>query len=339
MPTGHLVHLDSVVDDLWQTVIAPSTRRVYSTGFKAFQTFLALSGFPGTNLYPVSEDILIYFLAHCYKVLNLQHSTITTYFAGVRFNYLCQGVGNPLTTPVGLPLYRLQMLLKAVKKLRSKPTVLRFPIDADVLKNMSISLNSGIFGPFTDIMMKAACTLAFFGFLRCGEFTAASSVFDPSVHLTIADVIFEHEVSKFTLNLKRSKVDIFRQGVHIPFYKTNSEICPVTTMHEYLSIRKKCGGTCSAPLFITSDGSVLTRARFIHMLRDVLYRLGYNQAAFCGHSFRIGAATAASKANIQDHLIKCLGRWSSECYVRYIRTPECAIRDAQRALSISGSFT
>ena len=65
------------------------------------------------------------------------------------------------------------------------------------------------FGHFPDQMMKAACTTAFFGFLRCGEFTASSDKFDPQIHLCLKDVVFDGQLSKFTLTLKRSKTDIF----------------------------------------------------------------------------------------------------------------------------------
>ena len=322
-----------MLDTLWQAVIAPSTRMVYSTGYNTFRRFLALSGYvQQTGIVPVTENVLVYFLAHCYSVLKLQHSTILTYFAGIRFTYLSNGFSNPLITSTGLPLYRLQMLLKAVKKVQTVHYRPRFPLDADLLRILTQSLTSGIFGPFSDRMMKAACTMAFFGFLRCGEFTALTSKFDLLIHLCVSDIVFDKDYSKFTLFLKKSKTDIFRQGVCIPLFRTNSAICPVAAMQEYIAVRTSCGSSSTDPLFVTADGAILTRAKFLHLLRDLLYRLGYNQAGFSGHSFRIGAATSASKANLHDYLIKALGRWSSDCYVRYIHTPEISLRRAQNAL-------
>ena len=68
----------------------------------------------------------------------------------------------------------------------------------------------------------------------------------------------------------------------------------------------------------------------------MLTRLGKDDSAYCGHSFRIGAATSAAAAGVEDHLIQTMGRWSSDCYVRYIKTSDCNIRKAQTAMCVSG---
>ena len=56
--------------------------------------------------------------------------------------------------------------------------------------------------------------------------------------------------------------------------------------------------------------------------------LGYD-TKYCGHSCRIGAATSAAEAGIEDQIMQNLGRWSSNCYVRYIRTDEKVLKEAQ----------
>ena len=54
---------------------------------------------------------------------------------------------------------------------------------------------------------------------------------------------------------------------------------------------------------------------------------------FYTHNFRIEAATTAAKAGLPPWLIKVLGRWSSDCYKRYIRTPKCTILEVPRLLA------
>ncbi|CAC5363321.1 unnamed protein product [Mytilus coruscus] len=58
----------------------------------------------------------------------------------------------------------------------------------------------------------------------------------------------------------------------------------------------------------------------------------YRADLYNGHSFRIGAATSAGKANIGDHLIKTLSRWNSDSYCRYVRTHKTSIKHAQKKI-------
>jgi hypothetical protein len=79
--------------------------------------------------------------------------------------------------------------------------------------------------------------------------------------------------------------------------------------------------------FICNDkGNALSRDEFICELKHILQCIGYNADVYNGHSFRIGAATAAASVHMEDHLIKVLGRWSSDTYCRYIRTPDSVLK-------------
>ena len=54
---------------------------------------------------------------------------------------------------------------------------------------------------------------------------------------------------------------------------------------------------------------------------------------FLSHSFRIGAITVAARNGIPDHLIQALGRWTSNAYQLYIRTPSEALASLSLQLS------
>lgn len=56
-------------------------------------------------------------------------------------------------------------------------------------------------------------------------------------------------------------------------------------------------------------------------IRTALNSAGVDQQKYCGHSFRIGAATTAAARGIEDSVIKTLGRWESVAYLQYVRIP------------------
>ena len=88
-------------------------------------------------------------------------------------------------------------------------------------------------------------------------------------------------------------------------------------MKGYLSLR----GTSNGPLFQYSTGSPLTKLSLTSETRQLLSLSGFNPSDYAGHSYRIGAATTAASVGLPPWLIKTMGRWSSECYEKYIRCP------------------
>ena len=52
-------------------------------------------------------------------------------------------------------------------------------------------------------------------------------------------------------------------------------------------------------------------------VRDALAAAGVDEGNYCGHSFRIGAATTAAKRGVEDSVIKTLGRWESTAYFQF----------------------
>ena len=158
------------------------------------------------------------------------------------------------------------------------------------------------------------CSLAFFGFLRVSEFTC-SGPFDPRLHLSLSDVWFDPSGS-IRLLIKSSKTDPCRRGVILSIGPSGNSLCPVSALRHYLQLR----GFVPGPLFVSSHGCPLSPFLVNSWLRSILATVGI-AGNYSSHSFRNGAATSAAAAGVPDHLIKTLGRWSSNAYQPYIRTP------------------
>ena len=281
-----------------------------------------------------SEKDLIFFVAFCQDKLKLRYSTVKLYMAGIR-NHFIKSIGrDPLLAENGTPFLQLPLILQSLKRMQPPMHMNRLPITVNILKGMCTSLERGVFGPQDDTMLLACITLAFFGFLRCGEFSVISE-FDPSWNLSCNDVVWNAEDNSFILNLRKSKTDPFRQGIPIAYTPITGfpTICPVSRMRQYLKLRYGMPITHEGPLFVLNS-KAMTRQVFISMMRTVLRKAGYNDEMYNGHSFRSGAATTCAIANVEDHLIKTLGRWSSSCYTRYIKTPREVIGRAHQAMAL-----
>ena len=286
--------------------------------------------------YLPGEQTLIHFVCYCADVLHLAHATIKVYLAGVKYNFVSQGQGDPFLNEQGIYFHTLKMVLRGIKMFQGSSNKLeRLPITSQVLYEIFRVLDGKTFSRFNDCLMKAACSLAFFGFLRCGEFTTLTNNFDPEINPCLEDVIFsESGIGKcFKLRLKASKTDPFREGCLVSYHANLSQICPHVAMETYLKLRNKSKQEPKTPLFVLENGTVLSRAAFLEMLSAACMQAGVPPRGYTGHSFRIGAATTAAKRNVPEYLIQHLGRWSSDCFKTYIRTPQSVIAQAQMSMS------
>ena len=312
--------------------VSNSTRKAYDTGIRTFIQFLLLQGlaFDCTLLPVTSENNLVDFVAYCFEHLKLKFTTIKLYLCGIRYSYMINGVESPFDK---MPLQRLHAALSGIKRLQGLHRNPKLPITADILLKLCQCLDSGYFDYFTNTLMKAVLLVAYFGFLRCGEF-AVTNTFQPDVNLTFDDVkIFDDHL---TIHLKQSKTDPFRKGITLMIFKVATYLCAYQAVVKYISVRRSSFPNLvnhSDPFFVTSLGIPLTRAFFVGNLKLLVSCIGLDSSKFAGHSVRRGSATACALHRIEDHVIQKLGRWSSNCYQRYIETPKSVIKDTQIAMS------
>ena len=161
---------------------------------------------------------LLIFVAQLGKE-GLRQQSIKCYLSAVRFCSIIRGEGDPFISGA-IPV--LQYVLRGVKRIPRAPAHTRLPITPAILRTIKTQLSSHA-GDVDTVMLWAACSLGFFGFLR--EFTVRSArEFDPAVSLTLDDVAVDrHDDPSLVKNmLKCSKTDPFGHGVDIFLCRTHS---------------------------------------------------------------------------------------------------------------------
>ena len=84
----------------------------------------------------------------------------------------------------------------------------------------------------------------------------------------------------------------------------------------YLAMR----GDKPGLLFHWNDQTPLNKTKYFQHVQSAHKSANLPAHLYAGHSFRIGAATTALTAGVEDFTVQTLGRWQSSSYLLYIRT-------------------
>ena len=153
--------------------LAPSTKKTYGSGMRQFFT-LCSQMYVNPQL-PNSEDILINFSIAMAR--SVQYITIKNYLSAVKNYHSSDGYELHLSN-----FLRLRLIIRGIKRSQGHQPKVRRPITLQLLNLFHHLLNVQRTDNRDSLMLWAAMTLAFFGFLRIGELTR-NSTFDPNLHL------------------------------------------------------------------------------------------------------------------------------------------------------------
>ena len=305
--------MDHIIHAYVVSSVAPSTFSCYRSALNRYLDFchrFQLSSFP---LNPLNVTRFVVYLAQT----GVTYPSIRSYLSGIRFMQIVQGLPDPCLSSDAT----LRCVLRGIHRLpvvTQRPP--RLPVTPEILQQLHDSWSSWpVEHRYDASMLWAAVCLGFFGFMRAGEFTCPSLQAFNSRRLGVQDVsVDSHQAPRVvSVHLRHSKNDPFGNGVTIYLGRTQRPICPVAALLGYLARR----GNSPGPLFLFRDGSTLSRQRLVRRMQQALAPYGVDYSHLTGHSFRIGAASAASRAGIEDSMIQTLGRWRSSAYLRYIRIP------------------
>ncbi|MGH0139541.1 UNVERIFIED_CONTAM: hypothetical protein FKN15_005459 [Acipenser sinensis] len=187
-----------------ENALAPSTRSSYSTAWSSFTNFCEQNRISYTSY---NLQLLLAFIAHLRLSLRLAPSSIRCYLAGIQYQFRLQSIPSPLLSSVP----EIRLTLRGMEKSLPPSSPSRQPISTDLLLHLIIALRQGCFNPFDDIVMETLCLIAFFGFLRCSEFSTPSTSSFPALGLKRSD-LSQIPGNHFILHIRSSKTDQLSQG-------------------------------------------------------------------------------------------------------------------------------
>ena len=235
----------------------------------------------------------------------LQYKTLKVYLFGIQFFSLQHGWEISISS-----MRRLYYVCRGIRRTENPTRRVRNPITPGHLWKMLVFISRSNDSIYNKALWKCLVLTAFFGLLRVSEYTSASTwSFDPLRTLCVSDINILGPSVK--INIKASKTDPFRVGSGISLWEGRPPFCPVNAISSFYFFRTT---RSPGPFFMLESGEFVT-SRHVTTFLDTSLR----NVTIRTHSFRIGGASAASAAGIPDSVIQIMGRWRSNCFVRYIR--------------------
>lgn len=291
---------------------APSTLDFHSRTLQHFTQFCDEREIPKKLRFPTHEVILLAYAAS--HIGRSAGATARQRISALKTYHLINNLtwnGSPRLSKV------LNGITLSAPKSSTRPP--RAPITSTMLKRLleNLDLESGV-----DAAVAACACTAFWGQCRLGELLPTSSTSSPTAtlptrgHLT-RPMSRKSSSQSFDLHLPCTKTN--RRGQSVTLLKQSHASNPLPLLQHHLSINKL---PSSSTLFgylssSTSTPTILSKRRFLARCNAIWSKLGYDRIT--GHSFRIGGTSKLLSSGIPPDVVKTMGRWSSDSFLRYWR--------------------
>lgn len=305
---------ESQLRDVLSLCLADSTLDNYTSGLKSFLAFCDRESVPLEARLPASEHLLCAFAAS--RAGGVVLSTVRNRISAVRAWHII----HCMPWQGGL---HLQYVLNGVDRLAPDALPPRPPITRVMLELLHSHLDKSV---SINACLLAAADIAFWGQSRLGElFPTSASKHDP-----------KRTPSRFHLGPVSSANG--SRGLHYPYTKTKrfmgddtrltrqlGSSCPIASSTHHLHLNRFPE---SLPLFSyqeTPGGQwrFLTKKLFLKICNSIWHSCHIPR--FTGHSFRIGGTTELLQCGVPPDIVKLMGRWSSDAFLRYWRKLEIVV--------------
>ena len=284
----------------------PSTRRNHSTMIRAFISFCLHFDLRYLDPEPDTIPIYIQFLT---RTMTSPHS-IQNYIAAISMlHHMANRPPPPKTFIITSMLRAIHLTIRHVPNQK-------LPLTSDMLNRICTLCDTLA---ATGRMLKAVFLLLFFTFARQSNVAPRSSTsFDPSRHLSPADIFFSPP--GMVVLIKWSKTMQTGQHVLLPVPTIRHIHCPVRALRAMLTDHTPTRDYRNSPLFRhpQHQNLAVTTSYLAQALGTILTALQYPAHQYSLHSMRRGGASAAYHAGVNHARVKSHGTWSSDAFWQYV---------------------
>lgn len=290
---------------------AESTREAYSSGILAYHVFCDKRNIPESQRAPTSQPLIAAFVASLAG--SYSGSTISNYIHGIRAWHVLHGLEwklNPM---------EMEALLKGAERL-TPPTSKRkkrMPYTPEGIAAIRQQLN--LEDPF-DAAVFACLTTCFYAAARLGEFLVPRlEAFKPEHHVTTENLRTERNHSNMevtVLHVPRTKAAPL-EGEDVFWSRQPGPSDPYEAMENHRRVNQP---TATDHLFAYQHRGhtrPLTKPAFIKRVATAARAAGLDPLQ--GHGIRIGATLFYLLQGVPPEVMKVMGRWSGDAFLRYLR--------------------
>jgi len=307
--------------------VARGTSLGYATGLRSLESF-ARKDDPVARM-PFPPSVVVAWIGFCAGE-GLLWSTVKKYMSGIGQSHLDQRHDDPCADRV------VRKSLKGLRNIQGGygATRRRFC----VTRKMLLGVYEGGANVSTHMkrLLKAFAILGFYGLVRNSELLdrgpAVGNVVvvmtDGTEHILTAlveggDEALERALASclcIKIYLASSKTDATKRGVWVVI---NREAAPVLLDFVLRHPLKRSLSVAGARLLTDEAGRPLSSASAIPAWSRLLLANGHvktlGELHGVGISFRSGGATRLFELGTEDSVIRMLGRWKTDCFLRYVR--------------------
>ncbi|KAG8798143.1 hypothetical protein FRC16_007857 [Serendipita sp. 398] len=288
---------------------APRTWKNYANGAKRFIKFAESLGIPSDKCFPADPQMVCLFIAQGLgrTSSSLAQSNLSAIGAWHRINGM-EFQAPPQTKVIKKALDAHWPLEKQKKPPRS-------PIVPQMMLELFNAWNGGSSRQRCALALAMA---AWSGQMRLGELMPESQkIIDASRLPRRSNWQPSDDMpGSSQINLPWSKTKLFKgDTVYLMKQKAPLDATLAITNHFATSILSDSAFLCSF-----KEGnkiSIMDKKSFMFLCNRVWSRMG--RPSITGHSFRIGGTTALLCAKVDPAIVKKMGRWSSDAFMRYWR--------------------